>query len=61
MSKLDGKVAVVAGAARGIGAAATSLFAAEGAKLKLFHASDGASFCAGGVDMVDDGVFAGRA
>ena len=30
MSKLDGKVAVITGAARGIGATASRLFAAEG-------------------------------
>ena len=35
MGKLDGKVVIITGAARGIGASAARLFAAEGAKLVL--------------------------
>jgi NAD(P)-dependent dehydrogenase (short-subunit alcohol dehydrogenase family) len=35
MSKLNGKTVIITGAARGIGAAAARLFAAEGAKLML--------------------------
>ena len=35
MPKLDGKVAIITGAARGIGAAAARLFAAEGASVML--------------------------
>ena len=35
MGKLEGKVVIITGAARGIGAAAARLFAAEGAKLML--------------------------
>jgi NAD(P)-dependent dehydrogenase (short-subunit alcohol dehydrogenase family) len=35
MGKLDGRVAIITGAARGIGAAAARLFAAEGASLML--------------------------
>jgi NAD(P)-dependent dehydrogenase (short-subunit alcohol dehydrogenase family) len=35
MSKLDGKVAIITGAARGIGAAAARMFVAEGARVML--------------------------
>jgi NAD(P)-dependent dehydrogenase (short-subunit alcohol dehydrogenase family) len=35
MGRMDGKVAIITGAARGIGAAAARLFAAEGGKLML--------------------------
>ncbi|MDX2159647.1 MAG: SDR family oxidoreductase [Hyphomicrobiaceae bacterium] len=35
MARLDGKVAIITGAARGIGAAAARLFAAEGARIML--------------------------
>ena len=35
MRRMDGKVAIITGAARGIGAAAARLFASEGAKLML--------------------------
>ena len=35
MGRMDNKVAIITGAARGIGAAAARLFAAEGAKLML--------------------------
>ncbi len=35
MGRLDGKVAIITGAARGIGAAAARIFAAEGARLVL--------------------------
>src|SRR6478672_3461725 len=38
--RLDGKVAVVTGAASGVGASAVSLFAAEGARLGAFGRVD---------------------
>ncbi|MCA8927882.1 MAG: SDR family oxidoreductase [Alphaproteobacteria bacterium] len=41
MPKLDGKVAIITGAARGIGAAAARLFAAEGAQLMLADVLEG--------------------
>jgi NAD(P)-dependent dehydrogenase (short-subunit alcohol dehydrogenase family) len=41
MGKLDGKVAIITGAARGIGAAAARLFASEGAQLMLADVLDG--------------------
>jgi 3-oxoacyl-[acyl-carrier protein] reductase len=42
MSKLQGKVAVVSGASKGIGAAAAKVMAAEGASVVLAYASDDA-------------------
>ncbi len=42
MGKLDGKVAIITGAAGGIGSAAARLFAAEGAKLMLVDLDEAA-------------------
>jgi len=42
MARLDGKVAIITGAAGGIGAAAARLFAAEGAKLMLVDLEEAA-------------------
>jgi len=52
---LDGKVALVTGAASGIGRASAALFSAEGARLIL---SDRSSFTTGHVLMVDGGFTA---
>ncbi len=41
MGRLDGKVAIITGAARGIGASAARIFAAEGAKLMLADVLEG--------------------
>lgn len=65
MGKLDGKVAIITGAARGIGAAAARMFAAEGAKLMLadvlrpeldaLAGELGANVVASSVDVTDEG------
>ncbi len=65
MGRLDGKVAIITGAARGIGAAAARIFAAEGAKLMLadvlrpeleaLAGELGANAAAAAVDVTDEG------
>lgn len=56
MGKLDSKVAIVTGAASGIGRATALLFAAEGAKVVLadWHEDDGANVAA---EIGDDALF----
>ena len=56
MGLLDGKTAIVTGAARGIGKAIALKFAAEGANIATFLASDMSSYVSGQVIQVDGGM-----
>lgn len=54
MHRLQGKVAIVTGA--GIGRGSANLFAAKGARLELYLASDDASRTTGSAMLVDGGA-----
>lgn len=56
MNRLEGKVAIITGASAGIGRATATLFAAEGARLELYLASDDASRTTGSAMLVDGGA-----
>ena len=53
--RLSGRVAVVTGAAGGIGAATARAMAAEGARVAVFLACDDSSFMTGSIVTVDGG------
>jgi 3alpha(or 20beta)-hydroxysteroid dehydrogenase len=56
MGKLDGKVAIITGAASGMGAAQAGLFVQEVAQAALYLASDDASFMLGSELAIDGGM-----
>jgi NAD(P)-dependent dehydrogenase (short-subunit alcohol dehydrogenase family) len=56
MAQLHNKVAIVTGAASGIGRATAKLMAAEGARLAVFLGSDASTFIHGQLISVDGGL-----